>query len=300
MQPMPDSAWRRAGTVDYRHDVLLQGVVYGVFERLASSYEPLDENPGPSPRFVDPTRLTNAQVDAMGNAWEIACATGSAQIGGDDRHMRTCAVNLQHFVEQWLTECLRGPDPFAVVAAIHTPAPPSPLRHWPDAPVSVGLLAPHLCDDAGVQATIGQRARSVRDLLEAGATVHACYPATSLDTLDADQLATYRFTCETYPNLIDTPSVLAPDAFHASCGATYLYGPSLQELTGCIAFRLPQAADAVQGPAEASLFVASPLDEPFKRVLDELSQTFGLKLDPAYGSVATRAMVDDPNYVYFD
>lgn len=297
MQPRSAPVSRSGRPPDYRFDGLLQGVVPGVFQRIVSLHEALDDNNVSSTRSADPTRLTNSQVFAMSNAWQTACATGSALIRGDDRHVRTSAVGIQHFVEQWLTKRLGGTAPFAVVAAIHTPAPPSPLRHWADAPAAATLLAPHLRDDASMPATIEQRARSVRDLLAAGATLHACYSAASLETLDTDESAIYRSTCEAYPNLIDAPSVLSPDAFRASCGATYLFGTSPLSLTGCFAIRLPQAADAVQGYAEANLFVATPLDESFKRVLDELSQAIGLTLDPAYGGVAMRAMVDEPEYV---
>jgi hypothetical protein len=53
----------------------------------------------------------------------------------------------------------------------------------------------------------------------------------------------------------------------------------------------------VRGHAGANLFVASPFDDPFKGVLDELSRAFGLALDPVYGGVATRAMFHERDYV---
>jgi hypothetical protein len=297
MQPAPAPAARCARTLDYRLDLLLQGIAPGVHKRIVSFYEAINGNNVSLTESADATQWTNAQVYTMSNAWQIACATGSALIGGDDPYVRTCAVSIQHCVESWLIERLRGQGPFTVVAAIHTPAPPSPLRHLGDTPAVTRLLAAHLRDDPSVRATIEQRARSVRDLLAAGATLHACYSAASLESLDPEERAVYRSACETHPNLIDTPSVLSPDAFRTSCGATYLFGTGPLSLTGCFAIRLPQAADAVQGPAKALLFVASPFDEPFKGVLDELSQAFGLTLDPVYGGAATRAMFDERDYV---
>ncbi|WP_175104693.1 hypothetical protein [Pararobbsia alpina] len=297
MRRSPEGASSRERVLDYRFDILLHGAAPAVFKRIAAFHETLDDGAAASMRPAGTEPFSRAQIWTMSDSWQVACTTGSAVICGDNRHARTCAVSIQHFVERWLTERLQGPVPFAVVAAIHTPAPASPLRHWADAPVPATLLAPHLRDDASVQATLSRRAASMRALLDAGATVHACYSAASLEKMSLTERETYRSTCETYPNLLDEPSPLPPGAFNAVCGATYLFGTGPLSLTGCIALRLPQAADAEDGAAQAHLFVASPLDAPFKDLLDELKRDVGLVLDPAYGGVAVRAMVDEPDYV---
>jgi hypothetical protein len=240
--------------------------------------------------------FSDRQIYSMSNAWVTACVSGLARISGEASNTRTCAVTLQHYVENWLTERLNvqasGPAPFAVVAAIHTPAPASPLRQLPEAPVSatLPLLAPHLRGDANVQATVACRAGSVRRLLDAGAILHVCYSADSLKTMSTAERDAYQSTCAAYPgNLIDVPSALPPAAFYASCGATYLFGASRQSLTGCFAIRLPQAADAAQGQASAELAVVSSMDSMFGTLLDEVKLKFGLQLDRS-GGVATRSV----------
>jgi len=287
----------RERDLDLRLDILLLGIAPGVFKRIADSYVSLDDGAMPSSMPTVPAALTRTQIYAMSNSWQVACATGRAEISGDSLHARICSVNVQHLVETWLTERLRGPAPFSVSAAFHTPAPVSPLRQWADAPVPPALLAAHQRDDPAVQATIARRASSVRALLDAGATVHACYSAASLGKISREESEVYRATCAAYPNLIDTPYAKPPDAFLPLCGATYLFGTGPLSLTGCFAVRLPQAADATEGTTQAHLIVASPLDESFKAILDELHIELGLTLDPAYGGVATRALVDEPEYV---
>jgi hypothetical protein len=228
--------------------------------------------------------FSDGQIRAMANAWMAACLSGHARLEGEASITRTCAVTIQHRVESWLADRLNvqrsGPAPFVVVAVIHTPAPASPLRQRPDAPVSATLLAPHLRDDANVQATVACRAVSLRHLLEGGGIVYACYSAASLDSMSLIERGVYSSTCAAYPdNLIDAPSELPPEIFRAFCGATYWYGASLRSMTGCFAIRMPQAADATQGNARAELFVVSPMDPRFCTILRELRMNFGLRLD---------------------
>jgi hypothetical protein len=291
-----EPCWRRE--IDFRLDFLLYGVAPAVRNRIA-----LLNGPAAAANVAANTsEFPDEQMFAMGNAWLVACATGSSYLGGAPAHVRSSAVAIQHCVESWLTERLdghgrRGEAPFAVVAAIHTPAPPSPLRLRAGAAVPHTLLAPHLRDDTGMHGTVLRRAVSLRRLLDAGATLHACYSTASLDTMSEAERETYQSACAAYPNhLIDAPRALPPAAFHASCGATYLFGESPWSLTGCFAIRLPQAADAVQGVSRADLIVASALDPLFKPVLDELKLRIGLELDPTYGGTATRALFDEVEY----
>jgi hypothetical protein len=298
MQANLEGESARGRALDLRLDILLYGAAPAVRSRIAAL------NASASAEGVAPARgnrFPDEQIYAMSNAWLVACAIGSSIIGGTPSHVRTCAVTLQHCVENWLTDRLgdhsRGRAPFAVVAAIHTPAPASPLRLRVDAAEPGTLLAPHLRDDTSVQGTVLRRADSLRRLLDAGATLHVCYSAASLDTMSLAEREVYQSTCAAYPDtLIDAPSALPPTAFHASCGATYLFGTNAQSLTGCFAIRLPQAADAVQGASRADLVVASPMDPMFKPVLDELKLKFGLELDPTYGGTATRALFDEVEY----
>jgi hypothetical protein len=274
----------------FRSDTLLHGVGLAVHGRIVALNKSPTASGAQGATASSPQAFSDRQIYAMSSAWMAACLTGRASIAGEASHTRTCAVTLQHFVEKWLTDRMHVQQsrlaPFVVLAAIHTPAPASPLRQRPDAPVSTTLLAPHLRDDANVQATVMNRAGSLRGLLDAGATLHVCYSADSLNAMSADERDAYRSTCATYPgNLIDVPLALPADAFHASCGATYVFGASLQSLTGCFAIRMPQAADAAPGMAGAELLVTSPIDSLFRPVLDELTLRFGLQLDSA-GAVA--------------
>jgi hypothetical protein len=291
-----ESRWRRE--LDFRLDVLLYGVAPAVRNRIALLNGPAAAANAAADVAANTVRFPHDQMFAMGNAWLVACATGSSRLGGAPAHVRTCAVTIQHCVERWLTERLNGhrreQAPFAVVAAIHAPAPPSPLRFRASAAVPDPLLAPHLRDDTSVHGTVVHRADSLRGLLDAGATVHACYSAASLDTMSRAERETYQSTCAAYPNnLIDRRSVLPPVAYFNSCGATYLFGTGPESLSGCFAIRLPQAAQTGQRGSTADLIVASPLDPLFKRVLDDLEREFGLELDPACGGNATRALYDE-------
>jgi hypothetical protein len=302
---MPPSFNGEAGCARERHfrfDTLLHGAAGAVHRRIVA----LDKRPGasggadataadaPEAAASGTQAFSDRQICTMSRAWVTTCVSGLARISGDASTTRTCAVTLQHYVEEWLTARLNVQPsrlaPFAVVAAIHTPAPASPLRQLPEAPLAatLPLLAPHLRGDANAQATVASRAGSIRRLLDAGATLHVCYSADSLKTMSEAEREAYRYTCAAYPgNLIDTPSSLPPAAFYASCGATYLFGASRESLTGCFAIRIPQAADAVQGQAKAELAVVSTMDLMFAPLLDELRLKFGLQLDSAAG-VATR------------
>jgi hypothetical protein len=261
----------------YVFNTLLCGMERGVLDRIVSCECVQDGAGGVS--ASQPARFELYEVQAMTTGWDVACSTGGALIGGNDRHARVCAVTIQHFVEAWLAERLRGPTPFYVVAAIHTPLPATPLRQESGAAVSDGLMAPHQSGDAGVQATISSRAGSIRDLLDAGAVVHACYSQQGFDSLAEGERQTYQDTRRAYPNLIDAPRRLSRDTFAPHCGATYLFGEDPLALTGCFAIRLPQAADAPQGPAEARLIVTSSIERVFDECLGALSLNLHLLLD---------------------
>ncbi len=266
-----------AGMLFGEHEInsLLCGIERGVLERLADT-ETLGSTASAEGQFQP------HEIQTMRDSWLAACRTGEVTIRCDDRHARVCAVHLQHLVEGWLAERLQGQGAFSVTAAIHTPMPATPLRQWPAAAVPDSLMAEHQRGDAGVQASISRRVGSIRDLLDTGATLYACYSQQHAnENATDDEKQAYQATCRRYPSLIDAPRALSRETFIPHTGATYVFGEDPQAPTGCFAIRLPQAADASTGSVEARLIVVSSNESRFDQCIGSLALNLDLLLNAA-------------------
>ena len=141
------------------------------------------------------------------------------QITGKDEEVRPLFVTAQGDFERALTLFLKEKKVRFAFGMIHTPTPATPLCTKGD--ISQSLVDESMEGDQRRLYTVMKRPEIIREYLDNGGKLIACYPEVGREKRTSEQLAIFEEAKKAYPSLLDKP--LAIDQLPSEMiGATYI------------------------------------------------------------------------------